>query len=166
MVGVIGGLLSGALSLAEPILGASVLSPQTTSFSTANQVARDLQGGLLVGGMLVCVVTAALAARRSRSFAVGLLTGVIVGMLGAAFGALINIAASYVATNAEVNFLVANGGDVSYSMGQAGATGTAIAYGIVALVFGTAQGITAGLVGGLVGWLTTARRKIATRVAA
>jgi hypothetical protein len=151
-LGVIGGLVSGVLSLADPILGGT-LSRAGTGFSDANasSTAHDLQLALFVAGMLIYIAVSVPAARQGRSFALGLLAGVIAGLLGAVVGALINIGASYVATDAEVNYLVALGGDVSFEMGQAGATGTAIAYGIVAVIVGIAQGVVCGLIGGLVG---------------
>jgi hypothetical protein len=92
-----------------------------------------------------------LAARRARSIGLGLLAGLIAGLFGALMGALITIGASYVAADAELNYLVALGGDVSLAAGQAGATGTAIFYGIFGLVFGIVQGMVSGFIGGVAG---------------
>ncbi len=159
-LGVIGGVVSGVLSLADPIIGGT-LSRAGTGLADpdAGSIAHDLQAALLIAGLVIYLAISVLAARQGRSFWLGLLAGVIAGLLGAVLGALINIGASYVATDAEVNYLVALGGDVSLDMGQAGATGTSIAYGIVAVVFGTVQGVVCGLIGGLAGRFVAVRGK-------
>jgi hypothetical protein len=130
-----------------------MLSRAGTGFADpgADSIAHDLQLVLLIAGAVVYIVVSALAARRGHSFALGLLAGIIAGVLGAVMGTLITIGASYVATDSEVNYLVALGGDVSFAMGQAGATGTAIFYGIVGVLFGVVQGVVCGLIGGLAG---------------
>jgi hypothetical protein len=114
---------------------------------------------LLIAGMIIYIAAGVLAARKSRSIGLGLLGGLVAGLVGALVGALINIGASYVATDAEVNYLVALGGDVSFEMGQAGATGTAIFYGIVGLVFGIVQGMVSGFIGGVAGRFVVVGRK-------
>jgi hypothetical protein len=152
-LGVLGGVVSGVLSLADPIMGGT-LSRADSGLSdptSASSIAHDLQFALFIAGVVIAIAVSVLAARQGHSFWLGLLAGIIAGLLGAVLGALINIGASYVATDAEVNYLVALGGDVSVEMGQAGATGTAIFYGIVAVVVGMAQGVVCGLIGGLAG---------------
>ena len=159
-LGVIGGVVSGVLSLADPLIGAT-LSRVGRGFADANAVSigQDLQLALLVAGVAIYIAVSVLAARQGRSFWLGLLAGIISGLLGAVLGALINIGASYVATDAEVNYLVALGGDVSVQMGQTAVAVTAIVYGIVAVVVGTAQGVACGLLGGLLGRLVAVRGK-------
>jgi hypothetical protein len=105
--------------------------------------------------MVIYLAVSVWAARRGYSFALGLLAGVIAGLVGAVVGALITIGASFVTTEAEVRYLVALGGDVSFDMGQAGATGTTIFYGIVGVLFATVQGVACGLIGGVAGRLIT-----------
>jgi hypothetical protein len=58
---------------------------------------------------------------------------------------------------------VALGGDVSFDMGQADATGTSIFYGIVGVLFGTVQGVACGLIGGGAGRLIAAEGKVDCR---
>jgi hypothetical protein len=158
-LGVLGGVVSGVLSLADPISGGTLSRAGTglADATSAGSIAHDLQLALLVAGLIISIAISVLAARQGRSFWLGLLAGIIAGLLGAVLGALINIGASYVATDAEVNYLVALGGDVSLEMGQAGATGTAIFYGIVAVVVGTVQGVVCGLIGGLAGRFVAGR---------
>lgn len=158
-LGVLGGVVSGVLSLADPLIGGTLSRAETglSDPTSAGSIAHDLQFALLIAGVVISIAISVLAARQGRSFWLGLLAGIIAGLLGAVLGALINIGGSYVATNAEVNYLVALGGDVSVEMGQAGATGTAIFYGIVAVLAGTVQGVVCGLIGGLAGRFVAVR---------
>jgi hypothetical protein len=114
--------------------------------------------------MVIYIAASVLAARQVRSIGLGLLAGFIAGLLGAVVGALITVGASYIATDAEVNYLVALGGDVSLGMGQAGATGTTIFYGIVGLVFGIVQGMVSGFIGGVAGRFVAVGRKVPVSV--
>lgn len=155
-VGLVCGVISGALTLANPILGATTLPPPDQLHPGPGPTVY-VQWGQFVIGLALCGLSGFFTSRRGQPSDQTMAAGIAAGVVGALVGMLINITALLIAPQAILNYYNALLGEAGPGASSSLALIPFFFYGLVALVSGAILGAEAGALGGALG--RTMRKK-------